>query len=78
MSVVEEHQEGMESEVLARFQAFELSSKEMPGVDQQEGDVCLGMEEAGRSLIGKVFEDKKTNLVGVRSNMMKLWGSRGL
>lgn len=36
------------------------------------------MEEAGRSLIGKVFGDKKANLVEVRGTMMKLWGARGL
>lgn len=47
-------------------------------MELQDGDVSLGMEEAGRSLIGKVFGEKKANLVGVRSTMMKLWGSRGL
>lgn len=68
----------MDSEILARFQAFELSSKEQDGVDLREGDVYLGMEEAKRSLIGKVFGDKKANLVGIRGTMLKLWGARGL
>lgn len=68
----------MESEVLARLQSFTLLSEENIGVELLEKDVELGMEEAGRSLIGKILGDKKANIVGVRSTMMKLWGSRGL
>lgn len=69
---------GMESKLLARLQFFNLLSKEEIRVELLEDDVCMGMEEAGRSLIRKVFRDKKANNVGVRSTMMKLWDCRGL
>lgn len=36
-------------------------------------DICIGIEKGRRSLIGKVFEQKRFNLVRVRSTMMKLW-----
>lgn len=68
----------MESEVLARFQSFALSAKETVGVELQEEDVCIGMKEARRSLIGKIFRKKKSNIVGMRSAMLKLWGTWGL
>lgn len=68
----------MDSEVLARLQSFTLLSDEQVEVELLEHDVELGMEEAGRSLIGKVFGDKKANIVGISSTMMKLWGRNGL
>lgn len=71
---MEEIQGGMESDVLARFRSFSLSTKETQGVELGENDVTVGMNEAGRSLIGKVL----TNFVGMRSAMMKLWHHRGL
>lgn len=68
----------MESDVLERLKLFLLSRSELRKVELDDEDVCLGLEEARRSLIGKVFREKKANLVGVRSTMMKLWQHRGL
>lgn len=68
----------MESEVLTRFQAFSLSVVEKQGVVLIEDDVKVGLKEAERSLIGRVFGEKKANLVGVKSTMMKIWQHRGL
>lgn len=68
----------MESEVLSRLQSFSLSSKETEGVEILECDVSIGLEEGHRSLIGKLFGDKKANFVGIKGAMMKLWQSKGL
>lgn len=38
----------------------------------------IGAEEGRRSLIRRVFEDKKANYLGVESSMLKLWQYRGL
>lgn len=69
---------GMESEMLARFKSFSLSTKETLGVELVEEDISIGMEEAWRSLIGKVFGEKRANFVGLRSAMMKFWHNGGL
>lgn len=62
----------MDPEVLARFQDFELSSKENDGVDLREGDAYVGMEKAGRSLIGKVVA-LRTILLGIIIIPFKLY-----
>lgn len=68
----------MESDVLERLKTFSLSVKETNGVELDEEDVSVGIEEASRSIIGKIYGDKKANLVGVRSTIMKLWAHRAL
>lgn len=68
----------MESDVLARLKVFSLSVIEDKGVELLDTDVSIGMEERRRSLIGKVFGEKRSNFVGVKSTMMKLWQHRGL
>lgn len=60
----------MEFEVLARFKSFSLSTKETLGVELVEEDISIGMEKARRSLIGKVFGEKRANFVGLKSAMM--------
>lgn len=44
----------------------------------QENDIKIGYEERGRSLIRKIVGEKKTNFLGGRNAMMKLWGQKGL
>lgn len=64
---------------MARLQSFSLSAKEKTGVELAEEDVFVDLNQAERSLIGKIFGDKRANLVvGVRNTMMKLWHNRGL
>lgn len=36
------------------------------------------MDEVERSLVGKVFGEKKANFVGMRNAMMKIWHHKGL
>lgn len=68
----------MESDVLERLKSFSLSSREADGVEILEEDVSIGLEEGQRSLIGKIFGEKKANFVGVKGAMTKLWQSKGL
>lgn len=68
----------MEADVMAKFQSFSLSAQEKLGVELVTEEICVGLDEAERSLIGKIFGDKRANLVGVRNTMMKLWQHRGL
>lgn len=61
----------MESDVLARLKAFSLSVIKDKWVELLDADV-IGREEERRSLIGKVFGEKRSNFVGVKSAMTKL------
>lgn len=68
----------MGSDVLARLKSFSLSNEKSAGVELMESDVSIGLEEGNRSLVGKVFGEKRANFVGVRNTVMKLWQHRGL
>lgn len=63
--------------MLARLRSFSLSAIEMQGVELLDEYISMGMEER-RSLKGKVFKEKRTNFVGIKSSIMKLWQHRGL
>lgn len=64
--------------MLARFKSFSLSTKETLEVELVEEDISIGMDEARRSLIGKVFGEKRANLMGQKSAMIKFWYNKGL
>lgn len=68
----------MEFEVVERLKSFSLSTKETQGVELVEKDVSVGMEEAQRSIIGKIYGEKRAHFVGIRSMLMKLWAHKGL
>lgn len=68
----------MESDVVERLKSFSLSSKETNSVELVETDLSVEMEEAQRSIIGRIYREKKANVVGIRSTVMKLWDHRGL
>lgn len=61
----------MESDVQEILKTFSPSSLEKKGVELSEEDMCIRMEETGRSLIGMVFGEKRSDFVGVKSAMMK-------
>lgn len=63
---------------MEQLASFSLSHIESIGVELATEDVTIGLEEGNRSLIGKVFGEKKANLVGVKSSLMKIWQHRGL
>lgn len=64
--------------MLDRLKAFSLSAREKTGVELDVVDISVGLDEAERSLIGRIFGEKKANLVGIRNTMTKLWKNRGL
>lgn len=68
----------MEVDVLDRLKKFSLSQIECQGLELEGVDVQVGIEEGNRSLIGRVFGEKKANFMGVKSTMLKLWQHRGL
>lgn len=68
----------MESEVVELLKNFSLSRIEHQDVELENTDVKIGAEEGRRSLIGRVFGDKKANYLGVKSSMLKLWQYKGL
>lgn len=61
---VEKHHSEMESEILTRLKTFSLSTIEVHGVDLLEEDICVGLEEGRRSLVGKMFAEKKNQFRG--------------
>lgn len=67
----------MKPEVLEMLKSFSLLSMETQVVEIPEEDVYIGMEEAQRSLIGKVFVERRTNFLGVKGAMMKIWQYKG-
>lgn len=69
---MEGSQADIESEILERLKAFSLSQIKNTGVELVEEDVKLGVEAGRKSLVGKVFGDKKTNFLGVNNSMMRL------
>lgn len=44
----------------------------------REGRCVDAMDEAERSLVGKIFGEKKANFVGMRNAMIKIWHHKGM
>lgn len=63
----------IDSEVVEKLKNFSLSTVETEGIQLEEGDVKIGVEEGSRSLLGKVFGDKQANFIGVKISLLKLW-----
>lgn len=51
----------MDREVLSRLQNFSLSESEIKRVELRDEDVSIGLEEGRRSLIGRIFGEKRAN-----------------
>lgn len=62
----------METDLTDKMAAFSLTQIEDLGVKLDTTNVTIGYEEGSRSLIGKVFGDKKANFLGVKNSLMKL------
>lgn len=68
----------MEKEILQRFQQFRLQEIEEDRLLVAEEDVQGSQEEWLRSLVGKIYGDKKANFTGVRKVFSSLWMDSGL
>lgn len=64
--------------MLSRLKTFSLSAKKTQRVDLLEEDISIGMKKWRRSLIGKIFREKRTNFLAVKNALMKLWQHKGL
>ena len=56
------------------FQRFDLSNKEIGGIDQDDDDVQVGMEECKLSLVGRIMGEKMANSTGVKNYTQHVWG----
>lgn len=68
----------MDPDMLSRLKNFSLSSVKTKGVELGEAEVYVGIEKGQRSLIGRIFGEKKANFIGVRNTVTKLWQHKGL
>lgn len=62
----------MEEEVVKRFQKFELSEGEEVGVSIENQDYKASQEECDRSLVGKLYGDKRVSYQGLKNTMTGL------
>ncbi|XP_027177951.1 uncharacterized protein LOC113777103 [Coffea eugenioides] len=56
------------------FQRFDLSNKEMEGIDLETDDVLAGIEECKLTLVGRIMGEKVANLTGVKNYTSHVWG----
>lgn len=67
----------MELEILERLNRFQLGETEEGGFQLDSADVATSIEESSRSLIGKVFGDKRANFTGLKNMLGALWVGSG-
>ncbi|CAA0823393.1 Unknown protein [Striga hermonthica] len=63
----------MDSDLIAKLQKFDISAKEESGVTLSEDDIVVGIQECSRSLIGKIYGEKKANLMGLKDTLRSIW-----
>ncbi|CAI9098987.1 OLC1v1035730C1 [Oldenlandia corymbosa var. corymbosa] len=61
-----------------RFKKFSLSEKEKGGKELGNRHTHKEVEEGNRSLVGKIFGERKMNFYGVKNAMERPWRQRGL
>ncbi|CAA0808754.1 Unknown protein [Striga hermonthica] len=63
----------MDSDIIDKLKNFDLSTKEDVGVTLSNDDICLGIKECSRSLIGKIHGDKRINFNGLKETLSHIW-----
>lgn len=61
---------------MERLRRFQLSTEEVVGIEIEEVDVVDSKEECSRSLVGKIYGDKRVNFVGLRNTMLVIWPTK--
>lgn len=61
---------------MERLRSFQLSTEEVVGVEIEEVDVVDSKEECNRSLVGKIYGEKRINFVGLRNTMTTIWPAK--
>ncbi|GER38879.1 IMP dehydrogenase/GMP reductase [Striga asiatica] len=65
-------------EVEQRLRAFSLSTFENEIIDIRDDDVKASTEECQKTLFGKIVDDKRANLVGIRKDRGQIWRIKSL
>lgn len=66
----------MEGEIVNRLQKFQLVEEEVGEIELEEGDIEFSKGECGRSLVGKIYGDKKVNFAGLCNTMTTIWPTK--
>lgn len=61
---------------MKRLRRFQLSIEKVVGIEIEEVDVKNSKEECSRSLVGKVYGDKRVNFVGLRNTIWVIWPTK--
>lgn len=54
---------------MRKIQQFRLVEEEAGGIELAEDDIEISKNECERSLVGKIFGDRKVNFVGLKNTM---------
>ncbi|KAK6146590.1 hypothetical protein DH2020_020459 [Rehmannia glutinosa] len=66
----------MENELLSSLRKFSLTAEEETGVELEQKDVVLSLEESRRSLFSKIHGSKKANFLGLKNTLRSTWVTR--
>ncbi|KAK6128037.1 hypothetical protein DH2020_038201 [Rehmannia glutinosa] len=66
----------MEQSITDKFMKFVLSSEEKTGIALEESDVAFGIQECNKSLLGRIFGEKKASFTGIKNTMAIIWQTR--
>lgn len=61
---------------MKRLQRFQLSVEEVARVVLEEAGVVYSKRECERSLVWKIYGQKKINFVGLRNTMTAIWPTK--
>lgn len=65
----------MENDIVNRLQSFNLLEEGAKGFQLEPSDIQISHEECKRSLVGKVFGDKKANFTGLKNTLNGIWNT---
>lgn len=67
----------MADDVVNRFSRFRLKENEEDGVTLEATDIQYSQEECERSLLGRIWGEKKENFTGIKNTFSVLWCPKG-
>lgn len=62
----------MERDIMNRLQCFQLSAKQVEGVQIEENDIASSKEVCGRSLARKIYGEKRVSSVRLKNTMIAM------
>ena len=64
----------MEEVLVSALKRFDLSETEVEGIDLEDEDVELSIQDCRGSLVGRIMGDKIANFTGVKNFTNHVWG----